>query len=179
MWNHSDECLKGMLEAHQPTSISSTPVKQVARVIASRVVVTITRAALSFSASSAPGPADTRDATLVDMADRNIKPTSCTCPIAKGSVLKKLMVTWWMAELRKANRASGHMNAANFSLGNMMVTYARLHGTAATVLIMPTTNASASSCALDFVEAGVGVAAVGSRGLVTCGSSSSGAPEAQ
>lgn len=79
--------------AHHPTSISSMPVMHVASIMDSSVVVIITRSALSSAAASASGAANTSEATLVDMADRKINPTSCTCPMAKGSELKKLMVT--------------------------------------------------------------------------------------
>jgi hypothetical protein len=49
-------------------------------------------------------PASPHSATTeLAMAERKMRPTSCTCPTAKGSVLRSTNASWWMAEERKTS----------------------------------------------------------------------------
>lgn len=128
-----------------PTTIRSSPVIAVESVIARRVVVT-TRRSVSRRSSSDPALGGMWEATLVDMAERKMRPTSWTWPMAKGREERKEKVTWWMAEPRKTRRERAGMKGRKRLLGNMMATYARVDGTETMVLMIPTTMASDSSC---------------------------------
>ena len=64
----------------------------VERVMARRVVVTIRRSVAACSSLLSP-LMGIREETLVDMADRKMRPTSWTWPMAKGREERKEKVT--------------------------------------------------------------------------------------
>lgn len=83
------------LVTHVPVSIIRTPTKKVVRRSVTSTVPSVTWLLLP-----ALWQASTTD---VAMADRKMRPTSCTCPTANGRALLMLNMIWWTPLLRKTS----------------------------------------------------------------------------
>ena len=88
-----------------PTDVMKTPTRAVLQVRQTRVVEMTSWSGMpSSSAISAISEA---------IAERKMRPTSCTWPTAKTRLLQRLKTTIWMAELRKISLVSWGRCRAN------------------------------------------------------------------